>query len=508
MKFPEPKLSKREISERWEAFRINLVRETPVPTGESEAEKLKRIARLKGNFEEFCKYYWPNYCSAPFAKFHLNLAKKIAKSDRIYIVRAWAREHSKSVVAGLFIPLFEMVNDRLDNMLLVSHNYDNACELLMPIMLSLESNQRFIHDFGPQKSWRGWEVGRFVTASGKSFRALGAGQSPRGSRNEEKRPDYILIDDIDTDEEGRNDERVKKKWNWVEQALFPTLSISGRKRFVIVGNIIHKNSIIVRAKEKADDFEQINILDKNGQPSWKERYNLDDVNYMLSKISYASGQKEYYNNPISEGTVFKDIKWGKVPPLNKFRFLVAYCDASYSNSRKNDFKALPLIGELDGDYYIIKAYLEQTVLNKMVCWFYDLRDYVRERTQIYNYIECNGFQDPWYNDVFMPAVRAMEKEKGTLAITPDDRDKPDKFSRIEGNLEPLNRRGSLIFNEAEKEDPHMKRLVEQFEAIEPALSAHDDGPDATEGAYWIINNKLRILAPIKVGHDRRSAKKW
>lgn len=500
--------SDKQNMERWEAFRQNLQRETPAPVGETDADQKVRTKRLLGNFEEFCRYYFPNYCTAPFAPFHLKFAKKLAQAEVIYMVRAWAREHAKSVVAGLFIPIFEMFNGRLFNMLLVSHSYDNACELLMPLMLNLESNQRLLHDFGQQKSWRGWETGKFVTAGGCSFRAIGAGQSPRGSRNEEKRPDFILIDDIDTDEESRNPVRLKKKWDWVEQALFPTLSIKGRKRFVFVGNIIAKDGIIVRASQKADDFEQINILDKKGQPSWSGRYSLSDVNYMLSKISYASGQKEYFNNPITEGTVFTDIRYGKVPPLSKFQFVVNYCDASYKNSRTNDFKAIVQVGELNGNYYIIKVRLEQTVLNQMLTWFYDLTESASPKTQVYNFVECNGFQDAWHQDVFMPALRNMEKSKGTLAVSPDDRDKPDKFSRIEGNLEPLNRRGSLIFNEAERDDPHMMRLEEQFKAIEPNLPAHDDGPDAAEGAVWIINTKLRRLAPIKVAHDRRTSKKW
>jgi hypothetical protein len=498
----------KQWAERWDAYRQNVERDTPVPRGETEQTKQVRVKRLLGSFEEFCKYYFPQYCSYDFAPFHLRFAKRIAKAERIYIVRAWARAHAKSVVGGLFVPLFEMLNGRLDNMLLVSHTYDNACELLMPIMVNLESNQRLIHDFGAFKSWRGWEVGKFVTGGGKSFRAIGSGQSPRGSRNEEKRPDFILIDDIDTDEEARNDVRMNKKWNWIEQALRGTFDTVGRQRFVVLGNIIAKNSCVVRAAKMADDFEQIDILDKNGKPSWPAKNTPESVAYLLSKVSYASGQKEYFNNPINEGTVFKDFKWGKVPPLGKFRLLVGYCDSSYSNSRKNDFKALVLMGELDGVYYVIKAFLEQTTLNKMIEWFYDLRALVSERTQTYFYVECNGFQDPWYNDVFLPALQTIEREKGTLNVSPDDRDKPDKFSRIEGNLEPLNRRGLLVFNEAERDDPHMMRLIEQFEAIEPALSAHDDGPDATEGGYWIINNKLRVLAPIKVGQQRRNAKKY
>ena len=197
-----------------------------------------------------------------------------------------------------------------------------------------------------------------------------------------------------------------------------------------------------------------------------------------------------------------------MPPLSKFRHLVAYCDASYSQSRKNDFKATVLVGEKDGTYYVIKAFLEQTTLNQMLLWFYDIRDMVADKTQLYYCIECNGFQDPWYKDVFLPGLQKIEATKGTIPISPDDRNKPDKFSRIEGNLEPLNRRGLLVFNEAEKENPHMTRLEEQFKAIEPALPAHDDGPDATEGAVWVLNIKLREMAPIKVGQYRRTSKRF
>jgi hypothetical protein len=190
----------KQSMQRWEDYRRSTERDITIPVGETEKDKQARIKRLLGNFEEFCKFYFPTYTSAPFAKFHIDFAKKVAKCEKIYMVRAWAREHAKSVTAGLFIPLFEMFNNRMWNMLLVSHSYDNACELLMPIMIQLESNARIMHDFGQQKSWRGWEIGKLVTSGGCSFRALGAGQSPRGSRNEEKRPDFILIDDIDTDE--------------------------------------------------------------------------------------------------------------------------------------------------------------------------------------------------------------------------------------------------------------------------------------------------------------------
>ena len=76
----------------------------------------------------------------------------------------------------------------------------------------------------------------------------------------------------------------------------------------------------------------------------------------------------------------------------------------------------------------------------------------------------------FYEQVFLPLFAEEGKKFGKeVYVSPDERKKPDKFARIEGNLEPLNRQCRLIFNEAEKQNPHMQRLEEQFKAIDPKL---------------------------------------
>ena len=40
----------------------------------------------------------------------------------------------------------------------------------------------------------------------------------------------------------------------------------------------------------------------------------------------------------------------------------------------------------------------------------------------------------------------------------------------------------------------MKRLEDQFIHFAPGSRAHDDGPDACEGAVWMINNKEAMLS--------------
>ena len=156
-------------------------------------------------------------------------------------------------------------------------------------------------------------------------------------------------------------------------------------------------------------------------------------------------------------------------------------------------KAIAAIGVLDGIYYVIACRVDRATNAEFVDWFYLINQQLgTTAAQIYNFIENNKLQDPFYQQVFIPLFVAKAKEKGDyLNIVPDTRIKPDKFSRIEGNLEPLNRNGRLIFNEAEKNNPHMQRLEEQFLLITPQLKAPADGVDAVEGAVFIATQKLK-----------------
>lgn len=496
----------------WDEYRLNLIRETTVDAAEPDADKLKRIARLEADNEAWFAYYFPNYYKNKPAPFQVKASNRLLDPDkkRWYEVRAWSRGLSKTTRAMMEFTKMAMTG-RVHNTLIISNSYDNAERLSMPYKINLESNSRLINDYGIQERPGNWEDGEFITRKGWAIRALGAGQSPRGTKNEEIRPDSILFDDIDTDEECRNPKRIENKWAWIEKAVIPTVDISGTIYILFCGNIIAKFCCITEAIKKADKVDVINIRDKKGRSTWIEKNSEDDIDYILSKLSYAAGQQEYYNNPVREGSVFKTVAWGEVPALGRFRFLVAYGDPAQSNKENKDncFKAIPLVGELDGKFYIITCFLEQVKNSKFITWYFDLEEYVKEKTQLYNFIENNSLEDPFYEQVLSPLLYAEGAARGHYVhVSPDERKKPDKFARIEGNLESLNRTGKLIFNIAEKNNPHMQRLEEQFKAVDPQLSAHADGPDAVEGGVWIINNKIAAMAPIKVGTLQKNSKRF
>lgn len=497
----------REWISKWEDFASNISHSTPLIKNETPKEKRERIKWLEkeGNDEEWFKYYFPNFYTSEPAPFHKAATKRVMKNPEWYEVRPWSRELSKSTRTMMEV-LKLVLTKKKKNVLFVSNSQDNAVELLAPYKTILESNQRIINDYGVQEKPGNWRYTKFVLRIGASFRAIGAGMSPRGSKNNEARPDVILVDDIDTDEDCRNKETIKTRWNWIEQALIGTRSISNPTLIIFCGNIIAKYSCITEAIKKADYAKIVNIRDNNGKSTWPQKNKESDIDRVLSKISYASGQKEYFNNPIVEGTVFTSLAYKRMRPLREYDLLICYTDPSYKSTKKNDYKATVLVGRWKEEYHVIKARVQQTTTAKMIAWHYDIMDFVGHHACYY------FMEEVFLQDVFIKEFYETGAKRGkTVPIAGDTRDKPDKFVRIESLLEPLNRNGKLFFNEKEKETIDMQTLDEQFIALAPGSSSHDDAPDAVEGAVWILNNK--ILAGVSNGGIKafkrpKNKKRW
>lgn len=112
-------------------------------------------------------------------------------------------------------------------------------------------------------------------------------------------------------------------------------------------------------------------------------------------------------------------------------------------------------------------------------------------------MENNKLQDPFFQQVFKPLVAKVRREQGVqLYIRGDEEKKTDKATRIEANLEPMNRAGNLILNEAERDNPHMKELLDQFTLFTLSLRYPADGPDAVEGGNRIIDEIQHRAEPL------------
>ena len=196
---------------------------------ETSTERDRRIRRLQGNYAAFCEYYFPHYLTLrdkvtgePVrvihnAPFHNAAAIKVKNTPNLKAVFKWPRGHAKSTHFDIFLPLWLMFQPKrlISFMVVVGKSEDSANRLLADIQAELEFNQRIVSDFGEQKSLGTWTEGEFKTQGGNKFLAVGRGQSPRGLRDRESRPDYIVIDDLDDDELCRNEKRVKDLTDWV-----------------------------------------------------------------------------------------------------------------------------------------------------------------------------------------------------------------------------------------------------------------------------------------------------
>lgn len=487
-----------KAQERWKQHCETVQAATAVNINETQAQRLARIRHLRTDYAAFVDYYFSHWTvnpetgkATPCAPFHVSAANKILKDRNLKAAFQWHRGAAKSTNMDVFVPMWLMAQEHreINVMVLVGKSEDNAKTLLGDIQAELQYNQRYIHDFGEQYNVGTWEEGEFVTRSEVAFFARGRGQSPRGLRYRSHRPDYVVIDDLDDDELVESPARVTKLFDWVRSALFGTLD-GGRGRFIMVGNLIAKNSVLAKWCDiKSVHVTKVNIYDNKGGISWASKWTPQEVKDIENVVGYRAFQKEYMNNPIIEGAIFRNewIRWGKRPAWSKFSEIVLYIDPSFKGSIKNDYKAAKLWGKAGTTLYHLRAFVRQSSVAEMVRWCYDLYEWTREQgISVRWYMEANFMQDTILDEF----RREGELRGYQLPITGDKRKKPDKFQRVEA-ISPLWERGFVVYDETQRDDPDMLAGIDQTLAFEKGMRGHDDAPDADEGAIWVLQRDTR-----------------
>lgn len=497
----EKTLSRKEQKEYeiWLQEMQETVRLRPVAE-ETEGQKTKRIASLKKDFSKFCRYYFENFMDADFAWFHKKTVKLLTENDKINLVLEWPREHAKSVFCDVFLPLFLKARGELTGVILASSTEEKADGLLADLQEQLMFNQRYIADFGLQYKSGKWDTGHFVTTDGAGFWAFGRGQSPRGAREAANRPNLIIVDDIDDMEICKNEKRVSDAVDWVLGDLYGCAPIK-KSRFIVVGNRIHKKSILANIVGDVEEGDPVKAsithikvyalenprthkadLSEKGVPAWKERYTREEILAKMDTMGRRIAMRELFHKHIVLGRIFREehLPWADLPPIENCEKIVTYCDPSYKDTKKNDFKAILLIGK-NGPYFdIYKAFCRQCTTPEMVRGHYNLAEEIPEDKSCAHWMEANFIQDIHLKKYDEEA----EKRGYSIAIRGDKRKKPEKGERIE-NLSAYAERGFIRFNRQEKHSPDMQEVRNQFLGFPDA--EHDDAPDAAEGGIYKLN---------------------
>lgn len=464
---------------------------------ESDTEQQMRIARLQQNPIDFFKYYFLHYVKSEFGWFHRKAIQEILK-PKSFVITEFPREHAKSVLVDIMIPIYLYATGQLTGMILASANENKAHSLLADIQAEFEANPRFRYDYGNCQAQGEWTEGYFATKDGIGFWAFGAKQSPRGTRKAEKRPNYCVVDDIDTAPKCKNEQLVDEVVNWILEDLFGAIAIKGNGRFVVAGNRIHKKSVLAKIVGDIDEGDpnhpsitahikvfatedpktrKKKLIEDGGTPAWIENYTIQDLLTKFNLVRARATKREFYHDVNEEGTKFRRewIQWRHLNDI-KIQKTVAYCDPSWKEGKKNDYKAVFVVHLTNQSRYFIESvWLKKTSVPNMVKEHFRLYKVLQERgIRGKWWIEGNAFQDNHLKDFDKEA----QIQGFPLPIKADRSRKGDKKERIL-DLAPLYERGLIYHNIVEK---HSKDMCDFIQQMVDFPFGHDDGLDALEGA--------------------------
>ncbi|MCX5794942.1 MAG: hypothetical protein NTY77_05570 [Elusimicrobia bacterium] len=183
------------------------------------------------------------------------------------------RGHSKTTIKCTLIPMFQALEEpeSYDYYLNVQATGAKAVAVNTAIKSELEENELLRYMYGEQVGDKKWTDQIFVTRGGIVFQALGAGQSIRGTQYRNRRPKYIVIDDLYDEEDLENPEGVERKNRWFWGSLYPARAKGMDTAFHLQGTPISDRDVLWQmSKLPGVLYRQFAALKPDGTPLWPE----------------------------------------------------------------------------------------------------------------------------------------------------------------------------------------------------------------------------------------------
>ncbi len=217
------------------------------------------------------------------------------------------RDHAKSTALTYDYILAELCFRTSDYCILIGSTEPKASEQLSNLSEELHENADLRAEFGISEFEVDQKTEIIVKCSdGHRFRVLARGseQKIRGAMWKGKRPNLIVCDDMEDDEQVESTFRRKKFRDWFFRAAVQALSVTGKIR--VHGTILHEDALLVhlsknpswkflfyKAHESYSDFS--NIL-------WPEKWDATRLRARqreFEAIGDAAGySQEFLNNPL------------------------------------------------------------------------------------------------------------------------------------------------------------------------------------------------------------------
>jgi len=179
----------------------------------------------------------------------------ICCSDSNFVAIAAPRSHAKSTAITFSYVLASLLFREYRFVVIVSDTESQATLFLGDIKQELLENEDIITLFGVKKFVKLAETDIIVEMSdGHRFRVMARGseQKARGAKWDAQRPDLIVCDDLESDEQVESQERRIKFRRWFYGALLPSRDLT-RSKVIVVGTVLHADSLLERLMPKLSD---------------------------------------------------------------------------------------------------------------------------------------------------------------------------------------------------------------------------------------------------------------
>ncbi|WP_312357258.1 hypothetical protein [Sphingobacterium multivorum] len=476
----------------------NIVKET----AEEQEERIKHLL-LPENYGKFFDYYFGIGCSIALAdaktpRFHIEDYIKLYNDPFIKQMRKKFRGAGKSIQSNVGNITHLKENDECFFGLIIGMNEKFGKILLSDLQVHMESNERYIKDFGMQMSYGDWADGEFETNDGRHFKALGLNQPFRGLRFGSHRPDLAILDDCEDIDRATRPEMIRKYGKKVTGDLVKAFHRK-RGRLIVNNNYIVKEGLLDYFEEKwkasphyhdsVTNLATANITRENykkikWEPSFPERDTKADIIRILNDDDFYTSQREDFNNPIDEGKLFKadQVQYTRVADHEEWDAILDHWDLSYTGT--GDYKAGVLLGVKGIRLTVLEVFCQKCEINSAMevrsQW---VKKYLRMGYNTLGFFDATAAQQAVYTPIILQSAEDCDCPNIPIGLHQEG----DKHNRIAAGILNALFRKILFWDESLKvrSKVDFDLFMKWFLAFEKGMATGDDPADTLERAITL-----------------------
>ncbi len=404
-----------------------------------------------------------------------------------YTLIMMPRGSAKTTIAGIMIPLYEILYQEVPFTIYVSEAAPHAKMQLHNVQRELNDNRRLQAAFGSLKPKlrddERWSGDFFETNTGFAMGARGRGGQVRGLLHRGNRPTKIIVDDVEDKESVNTEMQREKTREWAYGDLIPALpEVNSEGTIIALGTLLHRDALLNTWKTDPEwTVVQFGLKDCDGDYLWPEYMN-EEKDIARKRSFAAAGQlhtyyMEYHNEyiapeiqPFKEDYFIYNSSWDDIVAS------VIYMDPAISPKRTADSTCIIVVGITDRGQIRVRAC--SLTKGKSERWKVDTYFTLHKRYKcVYAGIESNAYQA-----ALVHLVREEMFRKGHYFEITAVSHKSRKIERIMEILQP---RFIAKYIEFYQRFPELE--VELLDLRSDTNDQRDDGPDALAAAITLLD---------------------